>query len=84
MKGLTVTKIVKEIKFEGVWGKLESKKGFQRQSVLKYLRLTLGFMCNRALREKNLIANLGSFLLALTKCAFLQGEWALGYHSNIT
>ena len=25
-------KIVKEFKFEGVWGKLESKKGFQRQS----------------------------------------------------
>ena len=26
MKGLQVTKNVKEIKFEGVWGKLESKK----------------------------------------------------------
>ena len=45
MKGLRVTKIVKEIKFEGVWGNLESKKGFRRQSVTKYLRL--GFMCNR-------------------------------------
>ena len=28
MKGLRVTKIVKEIKFEGVWGELESKKRF--------------------------------------------------------
>ena len=28
MKGLTVTKIVKKIKFEGVWGELESKKRF--------------------------------------------------------
>ena len=30
MKGLRVTKIVKEIKFEGVWGELEPKKGFNR------------------------------------------------------
>ena len=28
MKGLRVTKIVKEVKFEGVWGELESKKMF--------------------------------------------------------
>ena len=41
MKGLRVIKIVKEIKCEGVWGELESKTGFQRQSVTKYLRLTL-------------------------------------------
>ena len=32
--------------FEEVWGKLESKKGFLRQSVTKYLRLTLVFMWN--------------------------------------
>ena len=44
MKGLRVIKIVKKNKFEGVWGELESKKGFQRQSVTKYLRLTLAFM----------------------------------------
>ena len=44
MKGIRVTKIVKEIKFEGVWGELESKTGFQRQSVTKYLRLTLVFV----------------------------------------
>ena len=31
MKGLRVTKIVKETKFEGVWGELESTKGFERQ-----------------------------------------------------
>ena len=30
LKGLRVTKNVKEIKFEGIWGNLESKKGFQR------------------------------------------------------
>ena len=44
MKDLRVTKIVKEIKFEGVWGDLESKKCFQRQSFTKYLRVTLVFM----------------------------------------
>ena len=31
MNGLRVTKIVKEIKFKGVWGEFESKNGFQRQ-----------------------------------------------------
>ena len=31
MKGLRITNIVKEIKFEGIWGELESNKGFQRQ-----------------------------------------------------
>ena len=39
MKGLRVTKIVKEIKFEGVWGKLEAKRFFRDNS-----RLTLKFM----------------------------------------
>ena len=40
---LRVTKFVKEIKLEGVWGELQSKKRFQRQSFTKYLRLTLSF-----------------------------------------
>ena len=39
MKDLRVTKIVKGIKFEGVWGEAKPKTGFQRQSVTKYLRL---------------------------------------------
>ena len=30
MNVLGVTKIVKEIKFEGVWGELKTKKCFQR------------------------------------------------------
>ena len=41
MKDLRVTKVMKEIKFEGIWGKLKAKKGFQRQPLTKYLRLTL-------------------------------------------
>ena len=52
MKGLKVTKIVKEIKFKGVWGELEAKYCFQRQSFANYLRLTLVFMKNRSLLEK--------------------------------
>ena len=52
VKSLIVTKIVREIKFQEVWGELEAKKCFQKQSFTKYLRLTLVFMWNSALREK--------------------------------
>ena len=43
-EGIRITKIVKEIKFEVVWGELEAEKCFQRQSFTKYLRLTLIFI----------------------------------------
>ena len=52
MKGLKVTKTAKEIKFERVWGDLEAKYCFQRQSFTKYLRPTLVLIQNRALLEK--------------------------------
>ena len=52
MKDLRVPKIVKEIKFEGVWGILKSGKGFQILSFTKCFRLTPGFMPNSALQEK--------------------------------
>ena len=38
LKALGLKKIVKKIEFEGVWGKLEAKNCFQRQSFTKYLR----------------------------------------------
>ena len=41
VKGLRVTKIVKQIKFEEDWGELEAKYCFQRQSWPKYMRQTL-------------------------------------------
>ena len=44
VKGLKVTKTFKKIRFDEVWGKIESKKGFQRQSVIKHFTLTLVFM----------------------------------------
>ena len=34
----------KESMFDGVWGGVEGKKCFQRQSFTKYLRLNLVFM----------------------------------------
>ena len=52
MKYLRVAKMIKEIKFEGVWGKLEARKGFQSQSFTKYLGLTKVFRSNSALQEK--------------------------------
>ena len=51
-KGLKLTKIVQEITFEVVWAEIQPKKGFQRQSFTKYLRLTLFFMSDSALRLK--------------------------------
>ena len=52
MKGLRVTEIVKEVKLERVWGELEAKYCFQRQSFTKYLRLILIFIEDSALMEK--------------------------------
>ena len=41
MKGLRVTKIVTEIKFEGVWDELKSKKSFQRHNSQNTNSLTI-------------------------------------------
>ena len=53
MEGLRITKNVKEITFDVVWGELESKnkKSFKRQKLTKYLRLTLILMKNYAQGE---------------------------------
>ena len=72
MKGLRVTKIVKEIKFEGVLGELEAKKLFLIQSFTNYLRLSLVFMWNSALQKKFNFCFSRVFLLALTKFLFWQ------------
>ena len=52
VRSLRATEIVKEVTFEDVWDELESKKGFQRQSVTKYLRLLLVFMWNSEPQQK--------------------------------
>ena len=51
-RALELQKMTKKIKFERVWGELEAKSCFQRQSLTKYLRQTLVFMWNSAIREK--------------------------------
>ena len=45
-------KISKQIKCKGVWGELEVKKCFQRQSLTKYFRQTLVSVWKSALLEK--------------------------------
>ena len=52
LKGLRVTKIVQEIKFEEVSGELEAKACFHGLSFTKYSRLTLVSTWNSALRVK--------------------------------
>ena len=52
VKSLRVSKIVTKNNFKWVWQELESKKCFQRQSVTKYLRLTLVSMWKRTPGEK--------------------------------
>ena len=54
------------------------------QSFTKYLRPTLVFMWNIAVREKFFVFQkflfFKSVLLILTKFSFWQEDWALGYH----
>ena len=52
MKGIRIIENAKEIKIKGVLGELESKKGFQRETVTKRLKLTLVFMRSSTLQEK--------------------------------
>ena len=51
-KGLRVTKIMKQIEFEGAWDELEAISCFQRQSWPKYIRQTLVLVWNSAFWEK--------------------------------
>ena len=80
MKGLRVIDIFKEIKFEGVWGELESKKCFQRQSFTKYLTLTL-VSCEILHHGNSLISVFQELFVSINKISFWQEDWALGYHS---
>ena len=73
VKDLRVTKIVEEIKFEGVCDKLERYKCFHRKSFTKYLRLILVSVSNSALQEKSNLC-FSSFLLVLIKLFILAGR----------
>ena len=43
VKGLGITKIVKEIRVEGVWGKLKAKKMFPDTSIHKIFETNFSF-----------------------------------------
>ena len=81
MKGLRFTKIVKQLKVEGVWGEWEAKHCSQRQPWTKYLRQTLLFLWNSALREKVNFYFSGVFLLVLKKFSVREEDRTLDYHS---
>ena len=72
MKGLRVTKIVKEIKFEGVWGELEAKKCFQRQSFPKYWRQTLFW--HKIAKYKKVLISMFRQLFASINKIFILGR----------
>ena len=68
--------------FQGPWIELKSKKGFQRDSVTKYLRLTVVTRVKYRNTGKFQFLFFRSFLLVLTKFLDSQKDWALGYHSS--
>ena len=51
-KALDIPELSKELSLKGSGEKEKKKKGFQEQSFTRYLRLTLVFMWNSALRGK--------------------------------
>ena len=71
-----MTKIVDGNNFEWVWDELQSKKCFQRQSVAKYLTLTLVFMSNSTPREK-FNHNVLDLEASTKKIFILWGGWAM-------
>ena len=73
MKGITVTKIVKEINFGEVWGELKAQTCFQRQAFIRCLRLTLAFMRNGVLREKFNFCFSGLFASISKVCIWVGG-----------
>ena len=73
MKGLRVTNIIREIKFEGGWGRLEAKDCFQRQPYKKYLRQTLAF-CELSHYGKGSISIFEEFSATTDKIFILGGR----------
>ena len=52
MKDLRVTKIVKEIKFKGVWGQVRSKKLFPETIIHKISETSSSFHGKNTIQEK--------------------------------
>ena len=81
MKGLRLTKIINEITFEEVSGKLESKMHFQRQSFTTYLKLIPDFFVKQWTAGKVQFLFLMGFLLVLKKTLFWQEDLSLHSHA---
>ena len=75
-----VTKIVKEIRFEGVWGRVRSKKLIPETIFREYLRHS-SFRAKLRTTGKVQFLFFNGFLLVMTKFSFSPGDWALGYYS---
>ena len=61
---------MKEIKYEGIWGDLESKKRFPETITHKIFETNFSFHVNEHTTGKALFLFFKSFLLALTKLSF--------------
>ena len=86
-KSLRVTKIVKQIKFEGVCDRSEAKNCLKKQPFTKYLRQTLLFRWNRALREMlNFFFSADFFFLLILTIKLILEERlgaTLKFHENL-
>ena len=76
---LELPKLSKKSSFKGS-GKNWKEKYFQRQSLRKYLRLTLVFIRNSALWKKFSFC-FQEIFAGIKKKSFLQKNWALGCYS---
>ena len=80
VKGLIITKFVKQIKFEETWGWKESKNCLQRQSWSNYFK-HLFFSYEIAHSGKSSMSIFQNFLPVLTKFSFCEEGWTLGSNS---
>ena len=80
VKNLRVTKNAKEIKFEGVWGELESKKVFRDNNSQNIWDLPL-FSCEIAHNRKIFISVFQELSASTDKTLIL--EWILGTRLSV-
>ena len=81
MKDLRVTKSINQIKFEEVWGKLDSKRKFAQRRIHKISCTNYTFHVKKHMTRKVLFLYFKTLLLVLTKLLILQGGWTLDYPS---
>ena len=76
VKDLRVTKIVKEIKFEGAWGELECKKMFPEAIIDKIFEKSSG--CEIAHCGKSLFSVFQEFFASIDKTFTFAGRLGAG------